>query len=81
METSATSVGEDVGRVLGDAGRRRALRRSGLLDSTNETVFDRLTRMACSLLRCEVALISLVDHDRQFFKSAMGLPAFWHTAR
>jgi PAS domain S-box-containing protein len=51
-----------------------ALRRTGLLDSLPEEAFDRLTRLASSVLKAPIALVSLVDADRQFFKSCLGLP-------
>lgn len=61
--------------------RHVALRTSGLLDSPPEPQFDRLTRMAQRLLAAPVALVSLVDEDRQFFKSAQGLPEPWRSRR
>ena len=54
--------------------RLEALRRTSLLDSPPEEAFDRLTRAATAVLRVPVALVSLVDSDRQFFKSQCGLP-------
>jgi PAS domain S-box-containing protein len=61
-----------------DAGRRfTALRAAGLLDAPAEERFDRLTRLARQLLRVPVALVSLLDADRQFFLSAQGLPEPW----
>lgn len=67
----------------GSAGRERleALRRSELLDAPPDESFERLTRLACMLLRVPVALISLVDEDRQFFISQQGLPEPWAKAR
>ena len=56
-----------------DAQRLASLRATGLLDSAPEEVFDRLTRLAARLLRVPIALFSLVDERRQFFKSAFGL--------
>ena len=53
--------------------RLASLLRSGLLDSPPEETFDRLTRLASRLLGARVALMSLVDEDRQFFKSSVGL--------
>src|SRR5213594_4396598 len=44
-----------------------------LLDSPPEEAFDRLTRLATAVLRVPVALVSLVDGNRQFFKSQCGL--------
>jgi formate hydrogenlyase transcriptional activator len=58
--------------ILNEA-RLEALRRTSLLDSPPEEVFDRLTRLATAVLRVPVALVSLVDGDRQFFKSQCGL--------
>src|SRR5262245_31945424 len=60
-------------RIL-DPGRLAALQQTSLLDSPPEEAFDRLTRLATTLLRVPVALVSLVDGDRQFFKSCVGLP-------
>ena len=50
-----------------------ALERYGILDSAPEENFDRLTRMACRLLDVPICLVSLVDADRQWFKSRQGL--------
>ncbi len=63
--------------TLRDPARLEALRRSRLLDSPAEEAFDRLTRLVCRLLGVPVALVSLVDAERQFFKSAIGLPQPW----
>jgi GAF domain-containing protein len=54
---------------------------TNLLDSPTEAAYDRLTRLAVRLLHVPVALVSLVDADRQFFKSCVGLPAPWADAR
>lgn len=64
-----------------DRDRLLALRRSGLLDSRQEEAFDRLTRRACLVMGVPVALVSLVDGDRQFFKSAQGLREPYASAR
>jgi PAS domain S-box-containing protein len=57
------------------------LHRTKLLDSPAEEAFDRLTRIAAASLRTPIALVSLVDGDRQFFKSCHGLPEPWASAR
>jgi diguanylate cyclase (GGDEF)-like protein len=44
------------------------------LDTPQEERFDRLTRMARRLFDVPIALVSLVDKDRQWFKSRIGLP-------
>src|SRR5512134_3254698 len=63
------------------ADRLAAVRRTALLDAAPEESFDRLTRLAARLLGAPVALLSLVTDDRQFFKSATGLPEPWATRR
>lgn len=63
------------GNYLNDEKRLEALRASRLLDSPPEEAFDRLTRLASRLLNAPVALVSLVDDRRQYFKSLVGLPA------
>ncbi len=50
-----------------------ALERLNLLDSPADPAFDRLTRLAATILKASVALVTLVDTQRQFFKSAVGL--------
>ena len=59
--------------ILENEARLEALRRTSLLDSPPEEAFDRLTRAATTVLRVPVALVSLVDSDRHFFKSQCGL--------
>ena len=61
----------------GTGRRRAALRAAGLLDAPAEERFDRLTRLARQLLRAPVALVSLLDAERQFFLSAQGLAEPW----
>lgn len=52
--------------------RLEALHATKLLDSDSEERFDRVTRLASAALGTEVALISLIDEDRQWFKSRTG---------
>jgi GAF domain-containing protein len=61
--------------------RLRELRRTRLLDSPAEEGFDRLTRLTSTVLNVPIALVSLVDDDRQFFKSCVGLPQPWARQR
>jgi signal transduction histidine kinase len=69
------------GSRLTDARRLGALRATGLLDSPPEEAFDRLTRLVTRILGVPVALVTLVDGHRQFFKSCVGLPEPWATQR
>jgi GAF domain-containing protein len=64
---------QDVLSVVRNVSRLMSLHHSGLLDTPAEEVFDRFTRLAAHLLKTRTALLSLVDADRQFFKSAQGL--------
>ena len=58
-----------------EALRLRALRSLNILDTPPEARFDRLTRLAKSIFNVPIALISLIDEDRQWFKSCIGLEA------
>src|SRR5436305_146159 len=53
--------------------RLRVLGCYQVLDTAPEESFDRITRLAASHFRVPIALISLVDEARQFFKSRTGL--------
>lgn len=55
--------------VVTDPERLAELRDTGLLDTGAEEPFDRITRLAEQLLRVDSALVTLVDRDRQYFKS------------
>ena len=46
-----------------------------MLDSPPEEAFDRITRLASKIVRTPTVLISLVDSNRQWFKSRVGLDA------
>ncbi|MBC7699414.1 PAS domain S-box protein [Aquabacterium sp.] len=63
------------GKPPNEAARLAMLRALHLLDTPAEPVFDALTRLATKLLHTPVALISLVDESRQWFKSNVGLSA------
>jgi len=53
--------------------RLAALRALGLLDTDPETRFDRITELAARIFGVPISLVSLVDRDRQWFKSRVGL--------
>jgi GAF domain-containing protein len=56
-----------------DPDRLAALHGSGLLEVRNDPAFDRLTRLASRVLEAPIALVSLVDEDRQVFASCLGV--------
>lgn len=53
--------------------RLALLYRTGLLDTAPEPEYDRITRLVANILEVPMAAITLVDRDRQWFKSAIGL--------
>ena len=67
--------------LTGNLERLRALAKSQLLDSPPTKDFDELTALAAQLIDVPTVLVSLVDKDRQFFKSQFGLGEPWSSKR
>lgn len=63
------------GIPLNEALRLTTLRSMNVLDTPAEERFDRVTRLAKRMFRVSTALVSIVDEDRQWFKSKQGLDA------
>ncbi|GGJ42552.1 sensor domain-containing phosphodiesterase [Deinococcus roseus] len=55
--------------------RLEALHRLEVLDTAAEETLDRITRVTAALFDAPISLISLVDRDRQWFKSCHGINA------
>ena len=55
-----------------EAQRLKTLHSLGLLDTAPEERFDRITRIAARIFNVPIALITLIDTDRQWFKSRFG---------
>lgn len=53
--------------------RLAAIRRYEILDTPTDGAFDRITRIAAQVLGVPIAIITLVDHDRIWFKAAEGI--------
>jgi diguanylate cyclase (GGDEF)-like protein/PAS domain S-box-containing protein len=53
--------------------RQELLKSLDILDTAPEPVFDQITRLTTRLLGVPIAVFSLVDQDRQWFKSRIGL--------
>lgn len=66
METQRTVLKNDRDRVA-------ALQKYAILDTEPEQAFDDLTLLASFICKTPIALISLVDGDRQWFKSKIGM--------
>lgn len=67
--------------ILHNPARLATLRRLKLLDSPAEYAFDRMTQLLSKITHVPVSLISLIDEDRQFFKSLVGMAEPWASAR
>ncbi len=67
--------------MLSAPSRLAAIQALNLVDSPAEEVFDRLTRLASRLIPAPVSLVSIVDAERQFFKSLVGLKEPWASLR
>lgn len=64
----------DPAGVIRDKHRLGAVRRLVVLDTPPSPAFDRLTRMAATILGCPISLLTIIDAERQWFKSSHGLP-------
>lgn len=53
--------------------RLKVLSDQGIMDTPPEESFDRITRLACRVFGVPVALVSLLDDKRQWFKSKQGI--------
>ena len=56
-----------------EAARLEAVRRYDILDTPPDGAFDRITALAAELFDVPIALVTIVDHDRIWFKSRYGL--------
>ena len=57
---------------LDEASRLVALRRMAILDSERDPSFDRLVQLASRQFNVPIALISLIDEEREWFKASCG---------
>jgi hypothetical protein len=58
-----------------ESDRLAALKRYQILDTPQDGAFDRITAIAAELFRVPIAIVSLVDQDRIWFKSHIGVDA------
>src|ERR1700675_1463108 len=64
-----------IAKPANEDGRIAALEKYAILDTDPEQPFDDLTLLASFVCKTPIALISLVDEDRQWFKSHVGMGA------
>ena len=64
-----------------EASRLRALEHLRVLDSAPEPIFDSLVRIASEICGTPIALLSLIDRHRQWFKSSVGMAGVHETPR
>ena len=73
----------DEPRLL-DSERLALVRQLAFVDDDSdgtELIYDKLTKLATRIIKAPVSLMSLVAADFQFFKSSVGLPEPWNSAR
>jgi GAF domain-containing protein len=61
--------------------RLKALLGLDALDTQAEAEFDALVKAAALICGMPISLVSLIDHDRQWFKANIGLPGVTETPR
>ncbi len=65
----------DEGKLADEEGRLAALHRYQVLDTAREEPFDNITGLVQTVLSVPIAAVTLIDRDRQWFKSIQGLEA------
>ncbi len=68
-------------KSLKEKRRLNALLKLKVLDSPFETIFDSITRMASDVSETPIAMISLMDENRHWFKSKVGFEHFTEMPR
>lgn len=60
-------------KLIDEPGRLAALRRYDVLDTEIEEPFEKLTSLVQAILKAPICTVSLIDAERQWFKSRIGL--------
>lgn len=68
-------AGAAASEISSEEQRLDAVRRYDVLDTPPDGAFDRITAIAARLLKVPIAIISIVDHERIWFKSRHGIDA------
>ncbi|SEQ08042.1 Two-component sensor histidine kinase, contains HisKA and HATPase domains [Devosia sp. YR412] len=80
MNDSNPPLPEDVRKVVDDPARLDALAALDVMDSAPDADFERLSRVAAHIFGSEVALVTLVDKDRQWFRACFGIEGLTETS-
>ncbi len=72
MTTKPNSLPDEVWASVVDPARREVIAALSVLDSAPDPDFDRLSRMASALFGVPIGLVTIVDAERQWFKSHHG---------
>lgn len=67
--------------ILLNIDRLKTLVNLALLDGEHIAMYDNLTTLASKVIDAPVSLLSIVESDRQYFKSYVGLPEPWKSRR
>jgi len=73
INAARTTAIQAPGTAADESARLLAVRGLGLLDTPTEESFDRVTRLAARALQTPIAVVSLLDETREWFKSRVGL--------
>ncbi|MBP8231826.1 diguanylate cyclase [Rhizorhabdus sp.] len=75
MQPNETGLATGDPRLNDEAGRQAAVDRYEIVDTLPEDQFDRITDLVRTVLRVPMSTITLIDRDRQWFKSRAGVTA------
>ncbi len=73
MTDKGARLPDDVRRVVDDPARLQALKALEVLDSHPDVDFERLSRTAAFAFKAEIALVTLIDKERQWFRACIGV--------
>lgn len=79
MTETSRPLPEDVRKAVDDPARLEALAALQIMDSGPDADFERLSRTAAHIFGAEMALVSLVDQNRQWFRACFGLEGLTET--
>lgn len=73
MKDNGAHFPDDVRKVVDDPARLQALAALDVLDSHPDADFERLSRAAAFAFKADIALVTLVDKERQWFRACFGV--------